>query len=681
MLTSTTWINQYLDPPADAETQAELLTRAGFPLEGQTEIDGETQQDFEMTSNRGDCVCHFGLAREIAALSGRTLAPPPATPEASGGPASAHVTVENRDPEACPIYTARIIRGVKVGPSPAWLQTRLRTIGQIPRNVLVDATNYVLFELGQPTHVFDLAKLRGGAIIIRRAEKNEPFLPLGEGASAVKLTPDDLVIADAERAVAMAGVKGGAETAVDETTTDILLEAATFSPTSVRASSRRHQIASDSSYRFERGVHPAAVNAAADRLATLILELAGGELCEGVVSDGAPPPPPRSVTMRPSRARAMIGVDIPTAKMCEWLGGLGFETELVDEDLITCETPPHRLDIEREIDLVEEVARMYGLDRIPVAETISIRVAPPQSEELARSAVSTTLVGMGFVETITHSLVSEDAADAFLAAGRRPLMVDDERARANPVLRPSVLPSLLRVRLHNQNNGVTDLRLFESASCFWREGDGHHEVTELGLLLDAPDPQAGVRELRGVIDRLGRLLGGAAGVIDVREGAPETPWFSHAAQVILRDDRLGDDTLGVMGVISPAVQKQFDLDTPTVAASLHLTPLYVGYPPDAQARPLPAFPAISRDISAVVNEDVAWRDIETLIAGLDLPDHESTEFVTTFRGKQIGKRKKSVTLRIIYRAADRTLTNEEVAGPTDRVHEALQSNLKAEIRG
>lgn len=243
MRTSVNWINDYLDPPASADEQAELLTRAGFPFDGREDLDGDVQQEIETTSNRGDCLCHYGLAREIAAISGRTLRSPTVELPMGDPEAASVASVRNERHDLCPLYTGRVILGATVAPSPGWLADRLRAIGQIPRNNIVDATNFVLFELGQPTHVFDLRLLRGASIIVRNARPDEPFRPLGEGAATVTLSADDLVIADGERAVALAGVKGGADTAVTNATTDLLLEAATFLPIAVRRMSQRHRIA------------------------------------------------------------------------------------------------------------------------------------------------------------------------------------------------------------------------------------------------------------------------------------------------------------------------------------------------------------------------------------------------------------------------------------------------------
>ncbi|MBL9141730.1 MAG: phenylalanine--tRNA ligase subunit beta, partial [Phycisphaerae bacterium] len=355
MRTSVTWVNDYLDRPASADEQAELLTSAGLNFDGRDTADnGEVWQEIETTSNRGDCLSHVGMAREVCAMSGRSLKAPSVSLHAKGPAAASLVRVTNVDHEGCPRYTARVVRGVKVGPSPEWLQRRLRAIGQIPRNNLVDCTNFVLFEFGQPTHVFDLDTLKGGEIRVRPAAAHEPFLPIGEGAAEVKLRAGDLVIADAERPIAIAGVKGGALTAVTDRTTNILVEAATFSPRAVRNASRGLRISSDSSYRFERSVHAAEIDAAAERLVALILETAGGELCDGVVEAGAPIPRQRQIDLRPARVDAILGVRVPLTEIVRALETLGF-SPVVRGDVVACTVPARRTDIEREIDLIEEI--------------------------------------------------------------------------------------------------------------------------------------------------------------------------------------------------------------------------------------------------------------------------------------------------------------------------------------
>ena len=374
MRTSVRWLNDYLDRPVTPDEAADAFTRVGFPVEHRESTDdGDVVLEVELTSNRGDCLSHLNLARELAAMTGRAVKEPSFARVLDGaGP----VPVTNHDHEACPLYTARVIRGVSVRPSPEWMQQRLRAIGQIPRNILVDATNYVLFEYGQPTHVFDLARLAGPAIHVRPAKDGESLVPIGEGAKPLALRAGDLVIADASMPAAIAGVKGGAPSAVSDRTTDVLIEAATFAQKSVRSSSRGLKVASDSSYRFERGVAPADVDAAADRLVALILEHAGGRLDGGRVAAGPSLPAPRSVQVRVERAQRVLGYPLPPEEMLSTLRTLGFAPSLAG-GTITCTVPPRRLDIEREIDLIEELARLHGMDRVPMLDTIQVRVASP----------------------------------------------------------------------------------------------------------------------------------------------------------------------------------------------------------------------------------------------------------------------------------------------------------------
>jgi phenylalanyl-tRNA synthetase beta chain len=696
MRTSVLWLNDYLDRPADASEQAAALTSAGLPFDGgDTADNGEPWQEIETTSNRGDCLCHVGMAREVAAVTGRGLRLPKAPPTPGAGAAATRVRVVNHEHALCPRYTARVITSVKVGPSPEWLQRRLIAIGQIPRNNVVDATNFVLFELGQPTHVFDLATLAGGEIHIRRARDGEAFLPLGSDAKEVKLSSADLVIADHDRAVALAGVKGGACASVTDATTDLVLEAATFDPVSVRNTSRRHGIASDSSYRFERIVHPAEIDPAADRLAALILEIAGGTLLDGVVSDGAPLPAPRAIALRPARARKILGFDISTARMVELLTTLGFSPRVEPArdgsaagEIIHTTAPARRVDVEREIDLIEEICRLNGLDAVPVADTLPIRVERQNPVERGTRAVKDLLVGMGFIETVTHSLVGEKAAEAFLPHGASLLKVDDERAGGEPALRPSVVTSLLRVRRHNEDQGAANLRIFECASAFHYAGGGHVERPTVALVADAPaeahtgaasgarDAQGAYRLLRGVVERVLKLVAARTARVEfVPQGADGAAWLSVGARVVVD----GTD-LGCVGIVDARIAKAHGLERPTAAAELELRALLRAFPPENAAVELPAFPAADRDISAIVAEKVAYGDIDREIHALSLPHLESVAFVTTFRGKQIGDGKKSVSLRLVFRKHNGTMTSDEADASVARAIARLRESLDAEVR-
>lgn len=682
MKTSVTWLNDYLEPSIDAATQSELLTAAGFPWDGEGVADnGESWQEIETTSNRGDCLCHVGLAREAAVIGGSSLVIPEVVLQPEGDPASDAITVDNNDSTACPLYTARIIRDVEVRESPDWLKSRLEAIGLVPRNNLVDATNFVLFELGQPTHVFDLDLVREGRIEVRRARAGETLLPIGEGAESIELHPDDLVIADAGRPVALAGVKGGAETAVHEGTRNILLEAATFDPVVVRSASRRHRVASDSSYRFERGVHPADIGLAAERLAALILEIAGGRLAPGVVADGLPIPGSREVSIRPERCRTVLGIPIEDDRIEELLRGLELEP-LREDDRFVCTVPPRRLDLEREADLVEEIARTHGLDQLPVSETINIRAVPPRPTDQALGVVKELLVGLGYHETVTHTLIGREAASPFIATDRTALEVDDDRAAAEPTLRPSIIPSLLRVAGHNHDLGTATVRLFEAGSTFERATDGHRETRRVAMIADPPAEldskdelevaQAAFGIVRTSVDRIADRLG----VREVRVVPANVPGLDPAGHVLFDGEHAG-----IIGTVATEIATRTGHDRPVAAAELILDPAglserLAAWPPESSATDLPAFPGIERDLTVVVDESMAWADLEQTVRAATDPSNtllESVHFVTVFRGGRLDAGRKAVTLRLLFRAPDRTLRHEEVDPEVTSITTGLES--------
>ncbi len=677
MRASIAWINEYLDRAVSSEEAGEILTAVGFPIDGEGIAEnGEAWLEVETTSNRGDCLCHLALAREIAAASGRTgrwASPGPA------GSAGEPMTVRNEVPQACSLYTARVIEGVEVAASPPWLARRLESIGQIPRNNLVDATNFVLWELGQPTHVFDLATLRGGRIEIRFAREGESLLPLGEGAVPIRLTAEDLVIADAERPVALAGVKGGAETAVTAGTTAILVEAATFDPVAVRNASRRHGIRSDSSYRFERGVHPAEVNPAAERLVALILEIAGGRLRPGVAADGRPIPAPRSLSMRLRRCEQVLGVPLPAEQVESIFERLDLKPRLETspEPTVRVTVPPRRLDLDREIDLVEEACRIAGIEAIPVRETLSIRPAPLQRSVEGVRRLRDALAEAGFLESVTHSLVSERLAEPFLGEGEQPIRVDDARAGGTPILRPSLVPSLLEVLARNEGLGAKGLGFFEVAAAFrMREAGGHSERREVAIVLDGgSDAQAAVRRLRGAVERVGRILAGGVVLDDAADG--ERVAYLHPQLAV----RHGETMLGRFGLLEAGVAQLAGLDRTVAVAELSIDALLDRYPPPLRIEDPPQFPPIERDLSIVVEEAVAWAAIERCIRGLELPLLADLSFVTTYRGRGLPPGRKSVTLRLLFRDPARTLRHEEVEPGVAAAVEALRRDLGGELRG
>jgi phenylalanyl-tRNA synthetase beta chain len=690
---SIRWLNRYLSPgDVDASEADAVLTSAGLPIESAEPAGGgDTLLDVEVTSNRGDCLSHLGLAREIAAATGRTLVRPDwEEPIRRGGPASGVLSLRNECPEVCPLFTAQVVRGVRVGPSPAWLAELLEAVGQRPINNVVDVTNFVTFELGHPSHVFDLSKLAGASLVIRWSREGEKLRTL-DGRDRV-LCADELVVADAERAQSLAGVIGGAESEVGGGTADVVLEMATWDPVTIRRAARRMAIQTDAQHRFERIVDPREIEFAARRAAALLVEVAGGELCEGILADGRALESPTVVDLRPARARALIGVEVPDEAQAAILSRLEIGVDAGRSGVLRCTIPHFRHDLTREVDLIEEVARVHGLDSVPILERMPVVARRPQESETAVRAAGQVLGGLGFFETVTFTFVTEDAARPFLGSGLRLLAVDDDRRKHEPFLRPSVLPSLLACRQTNQNGQVEQpggVRLWEVSAVFAEEDrEGRHQVERrmLSMLMDVPgegrkrsaeDRQRGVRLMRGAIEAVVRTLAGAGARVSVEPANPPVPAFDAEAFV---EVEAGGRPLGGFGLLGPEIQRAWDLETPVIGAELDLEALVALYPPRAVTHALPAFPSIERDLSFVVDEKVRWSQLEGLIDSVSPELLEHTAFVGAYRGAQTGPGRKSVTMRLRFRAPDRTLRHEEVDPQVESLVEAARSSLGAELR-
>lgn len=690
MLISYRWLCNYLPAPAPSvERVEEILIHAGFPIEQRTTLDGgDWLLDVEITSNRGDCLSHVGLAREVAARLGVGLVMPKwSLPVKTGGPSG--FTLENRVPGQCPRFSARVIRGVKVGPSPAWLVRALEAVGQRSINNVVDVTNFVCAELGNPSHVFDLRKLAGGALIVRAAAAGEKLTTL-DGKSRT-LAADDVVVADAQRAQSLAGVIGGQDSEVDLSTTDVVLEVATWDPVAVRRAARRHQVRTDASHRFERLVGAGTLAEASERAAALILEVAGGALDGGVVVAGAPERPAAGVSLRPERCRGVLGMELSEPEIPELLGRLGVTCRPSGRGgaAWVCDVPAFRPDLTREIDLIEEIGRLKGLEQVPLREAIPIVARAGQRTELARRELGATLCGLGYFEVVTFSFASRKAADMLLPAGMARAEVDDSRRGDEPVLRPSVLNGLLVCRQKNQYAMASQpggVRLFEVSSVFAQRGGASVERTNVGLLADVPtkgrnatmdELRHGVRLMRGAIEALVRVLAGPSAAMTWEPAAPHAPGLDPRAYASIT---LNGRRLGYMGLLSPECQRMHDLSAPVVGAELSLEGLMADYPPKVAIRGLPEFPGSERDISLIVAEDVLWADVERAVLEGAAPPLEGVSFVTTFRGEQIGKGQKSVTLRLAFRDASRTLKREEADGAAAAILERLKARFGATVR-
>lgn len=675
MKVSLHWLNRLLTPAIELDEAKRLLTAGGFPVEETQAVGDDTMLDVEVTSNRPDVLSHVGVAREIAARCERVLnAPACDTPAEAGSAVDELASVVNEAADLCPLYTARVITGVKVGPSPDWLIQALESVGQRSVNNVVDITNYVLLEMGQPLHAFDLAKLAGNKIVVRKATKNESFEAIDH--SKHKLQDDMLVIADGKKPVALAGVMGGAESEVTDTTTDLLIESAMFDELAVRRASRKLKLFSDSSFRFERGVDPLGVEKASRRCCELILELAGGTLAKGVIRVGQDDPAPTKLTLRTQRTRDLLGIELDIHRQATLLDALGIQATL-DGEQLTATIPSFRLDLTREIDLIEEIARQHGLANIPTNEKINIVAHHPQDNVQAKRIIVETLVAHGYHETITPSLITNDHAKAFVDADAAASLVGDMR-RADNTLRPTPLPSLLNCRKLNQDAGNANVKLFEIASGWQKDVGSISERRSLTLLRDAADGQQALREMRSTIEETLTALAGeqAADNDGIVITPAEIEGYAVAAAIVL-----SGTPIGVFGVIEKPLADRFGLQTQVVAAQLDLESLIALYPPKHEAGELPKYPAIERDLSVVVDEATPWQQIADAIATANPALLESTAFVGTYRGKQVGAGKKSVTLRMQFRDPATTLRHEQVDPQVQTVVKALGEQVGAELRG
>jgi phenylalanyl-tRNA synthetase beta chain len=644
---------------------------AGLNHESTANVGDDLAIDLEVTSNRPDCLGHLGVAREVAVLWDQALRLPEPQPSQAGPPIGELTEVSIRCPELCHRYTARVIRYVKIGPSPDWLVERLASIGLATVNNVVDITNLVMMENGQPLHAFDLAKLAGPEIIVREALPGEQFQAINH--REYTLEPGMCVIADAERAVALGGVMGGADTEVSPTTTELLIEAADFAPLSIRTTARKLNLHSPSSYRFERGVDPEGVDWASRRCCQWILELAGGTLAAGSLDVGQPDPARTPIILRLSQLSRVLGIDIPNAEVQRILTALGCLAEPSDDASLKVVSPSWRRDLTREIDLVEEVARIYGYDRIP--EDAAVPMAPSHRSDADRvlGAVRGVMLAAGFDEALTASAVSEEWAAAFRPwSDHPPLVASTAMLKGADRLRCSLVPSLLEVRRINESLSNPVIELFETARIYLPQDKG------------LPREQSTLTMTSG--EGFARVKGALEGILETLhiEQPLET---SETRQSLLDPTRsaqlqLGGRRLGFIGEISAEGLKSFGLRAPATIAEIDLDVLLEFAELVPKFRELSPYPAIERDINLIVNEAIRWADLAGTIRRSAGEYLESVQYQETYRDPQKdGGDKKRLLFNMTLRSGQRTLTNEEADEIRQRVVEACSREQGAVLLG
>ncbi|UCE26162.1 MAG: phenylalanine--tRNA ligase subunit beta [Candidatus Coatesbacteria bacterium] len=686
---SLNWIKDFCDITLSLEELSYRLLMLGFEVEGAEEVAGDTVLTVEVTPNRADCLSMRGFAREVAVACGTELKPRELKLAEEPGDPSVEVVIE--DPDLCPRYMARAVTSVKNGPCPGWMGARLEAVGLRPIDILVDATNYVQLEVGQPLHAFDRAKIRGGKIIVRRARAGEKMLLLDE--TELELSPDDMVIADVEGPIALAGVMGGAGSEVGPDTTDVIIECAYFDPKAIRRTSKRYGVETESSYRFERGVDPAGIPYAADRTAELMAAHATGTVVAPAIDAGQTDWLMAPITLRPSRANMLIGCELSSGDMKDILERVYMAVEEGGEDTLAVKPPTFRRDVEREVDVIEEVARAFGYDRVesrlPAGEL-------PQPEHLATEEVEDRfrelMVRAGFFEAYTNSFLSEDSVASDGGSG-------GAAAVANPItavhthLRRFVWPQLVEVAEYNGRQGEAGVALFELGTVFepaekWisefldLERPGLSEYYHLAAFAGGtPGEESWYGERRGV-DFF--LLKGAL------ENLAE---YFGPVEIVITDGESGEtggtrSGFGISGVweveVGACAGRVYELNLEYIggksyAFEVDVTPVVAAGPPVAgKFEPPKRFPYVERDLALLVDADLPAGELVRTLEGDDLL--ESVGIFDVYEGKGIPAGKKSIGVRLRYRADDRTLTDEEANEKREKALGLLKSKYDLELR-
>jgi phenylalanyl-tRNA synthetase beta chain len=670
MLVSWNWLKQYvaLDMP-HAELEARLMM-AGLNHESTTDVEGDLAIDLEVTSNRPDCLGHIGVAREIAVLWHSPLKIPPAMPKEKGPPVEKLLKVRIDCPELCLRYTARVVRGVKVGPSPSWIVRRLRTVGLAPINNIVDISNYVLMECGQPLHTFDFAKLLGSQIIVREPRPGEIIEAIDH--RTYRLEPGMCVIADAEDPVAIGGVMGGAVTEISAAATDILVEAAEFDPVAIRNTARALNLHSDSSYRFERRVDPEGIDWASRRCCELILELAGGELCKGVVDVGSPSPARKPIILRLDQIERILGIAVPAEQVRRILTDLGNVETRADAKRVETIPPSWRRDLTREIDLIEEVARIHGYDKIPEDVGVPMVASTRRREDRVLAKVRTVLTAAGFDEAMTVSLVDAATAAAISPwSDAEPLATDWSILRGADRLRLSLIPSLLDARRTNETLSNPRIDLFEIAKVYLPQGDKlPDEIRMLTLASGRP-----FGEVKGVIEAVLAALDPAAR-LDVADASYDLLTPGRCCKLLV-----GGQLLGILGELRPEGLKRLDLRRPATVAELNTSLLIDAAKLVPTYAPVPAYPAVTRDLNLVVDDRVRWADVAQTVAAAGGAFLEELQYQDTYRDpKRLGPNRKSLLLTLVLRSREGTMTSQQADELRERVVAACRRKHGAELR-
>ena len=674
MLVSWEWLSDYVDIDISHEEMATRWALTGLNHESTVMVDGVPVIDLEITSNRGDCLGHIGIAREAAVLLHSELRFPAPQLKIADELASKFLVIENQFEAACPRYIGRIIRDVKIGPSPDWLQKRLLAIGVKPINNVVDATNYVMFECGQPLHAFDLANIRGGRIVVRPARDKENFVAIDH--RTYQLDPQMVVIADAERAVALGGVMGGVDSEVSSTTVDILLETAEFMPLSIRRTARKLKLHSPSSYRYERRIDQANMDWASRRCCELILQTAGGQLLAGVVDTGERLPKCRPIILRESKIASVLGIDVPWERSLEILVRLGCQVtgdpSQADAQILA---PSYRSDLTREIDLIEEIARIHGYEQIPEDAAVPLVSSAKRPKDIVMETVRHVVCATGFDETMTPSLICKSTT-----ATLSPWTNEDAMTTLIPLLeganqlRRSLIPSLIAARLYNQSQTNRDAQLFETANVYLPRTSGlPGQQFNLGVI--------GLSDIRTVAGMFEEILHRVCGpdFMQTKMTKSVVSWNTLAPQsgIVWQ---LAGETIAWIGQLNRSIVDSMKLDCAAAVGEMNLDMLLEHARLVPQLQPIVPFPTVERDLNLILDEATQWQSISAAIQKAAGPLCIQVLFREIYRDtKKDGDGKKRVLLSMHLRSPTETLTSEQADAVMQNVLSACKAEFQATI--
>ena len=679
-----TWLKEYVDVGSPSEKLASRLTMAGLAVDSIESHGNDEIFEFDLTSNRPDCLSHFGIAREVAVIDGATLKLPQSRLVEVQPSAASAASVEIQDLDLCPRYTARVITGVKVGPAPAWLAARLESVGVRSINNVADVTNYVLFALGQPLHAFDLRQLAGSQIIVRRARLGEKLVTLD--GNERELTSEMLVIADRDRAVALGGIMGGADSEITDATTDVLLESAYFLPSSIRKTARALGMSTEASHRFERGTDFEMAALANDVASQMIAELAGGKVLSGIIDVKAQRSASAPIQFRPERYNVLTGLTTTVGEAGAILRSLGLEVKSDDgTDRLEVLSPSWRYDLSIEEDLIEEVARIKGYDQLGMTIPGGAGAGEYLAFEREHRAARRTLTSMGFDEAVNFSFVQGETDKKLTQS-----LVTRELRIVNPIdetqssMRSTLLGGLMQSVARNFNHGSKNVRLFELGKCFEAsEEERPLETERLGLVMtgarqelawDGASKRVDFFDLKGAIESLIENLGRKA------------PRFSHDKDIMyLHPGRaavisMGSENVGVLGQLHPRVAAEFKFKQDVFVAELDFSVILNSESEEVRYRPLPRFPVVSRDLSILVDDSVTFGEIEDATRALGIAELYDVKLFDVYSGREVPAGMRALAFTLRYRSDNRTLTEAEVSASHSRVVEEVVRRFKAEVR-